>query len=99
MKIKNKDFFDEEFSSKKKIKPRLGFQSKNKFEENGIVTDRFGNLIKVGSFVEFEANHSLLEGEVVEIQSNNELVLIVDNEYNEVSTYFAESPKVVLLQF
>lgn len=101
MKAKKSNLFDEEpFSSKKKFKPHSAFKDNQPFEENGIVTDNQGNLIKIGSIVEFELNHLLVEGEVTEIQSNNLLTVIVDDIItNDVNSHYINSWNVNLLQF
>ena len=93
MKIK-KQFLTEDglvLSKKKhsKLHDFAGKKSSSSFEENGIVTDKDGNLIKTGSIVEYYTHDGLLkEGEVVKIYSDNILNILCDDlETNEMLTY------------
>lgn len=106
MKIK-KQFLAEDglvFSKKKhsKLHDFAGKKSSSSFEENGIITDRDGNLIKIGSFVEFFSEHSncYVEGEVVEIHANNLLNILHDDiKSNEISTHSVNSWDVAVITF
>lgn len=96
---------DEPVLSKKKhskLHDFAGNRKKIPFEENGIVTDKVGSLIKIGSFVEFVSSNSsdLLEGEVIEIHANNMLTVLRENfDSNEVFTHTLNSWDVKVTSF
>lgn len=93
MKTKKQFLMEDDIVLSKKKHSKLhdfaGKKNYSSFEENGIVTDRDGNLIKTGSIVEFYTDKGVIkEGEVVKIYSDNILNILCDNlETNEMLTY------------
>jgi hypothetical protein len=103
MNVKRRQYQDEELSSsKKKVTKRHYFAEKKKtaFEQIGAVTDIYGNLLKVGSIVEFSSLTETLEGEIVKIHSNNVLTVLYDDvETNKITTHDVHSSDVRLILF
>ena len=100
MKTKNRSSYKEDFvSTKKKFsKCHDPLSRKSKQFDTGVVADKFGRLINVGAWVSFPHGEFFLEGEVVEIHSENKLTLLYDNpDTNEFVTYNVSAWDVTLL--
>lgn len=84
-----------------KLHEFAGQKNKNAFEQNGVVTDSMGNLIRVGSLVEVITKHnSSIEGEVSEIHANNILTVTEDvYESNKIISHKVNSWDVTVIEF
>lgn len=91
MKSKDRFFADEDFAN-------VHTKKKNKFgnSHRGLVTDKFGNSIRLGDFVQTTLKDGtiLSECEVVEISNGNVLTLILEDGE---TTKEVPASKVILL--
>lgn len=85
MKTKNRSSYNEDFVSTKKKHSKCHDQTsrQSKQFDTGVVADSSGRLINVGSWVSFSHNHSLLEGEVIEIHPENKITVVYDDPKTE----------------
>lgn len=91
MKSKDKFFVDEDYNFHSKKKDKFGNSSRG-----GLVTDKFGNSIRLGDFVQTTLKDGTFctECEVVKINNGSILDLMLDDEGTTVQVH---SNRVILM--
>lgn len=88
MKSKDRSFLEDSYDinvrSKKKSKQFHSSSNKNKesfFEEIGLMSDKFGNPIGIGDFVQIKSidNTSNIEVEIIDVNRGGNLTVSYDN--------------------